>query len=60
MAEEEVIVPHAGKGGVKFSIHFADELVYAPMVCTKLSRQHKYMYMYQKKYKNEEFSPFHF
>lgn len=31
VAEEEVIVPHAGKGGVKFSIHFADELVYAPM-----------------------------
>ena len=26
----------------------------------KLSTQHKYMYMYQKKYKNLEFSPFHF
>ena len=26
----------------------------------KLSTQHKYMYMYQKKYKNGKFSPFHF
>ena len=26
----------------------------------KLSTQYKYMYMYQKNYKNAEFSPFHF
>ena len=26
----------------------------------KLSTQHKYMYMYQKNYKNEEFFPSHF
>ena len=32
VAEEEIIVPYRGQGGSKFRIHFADELVYAPMV----------------------------
>ena len=32
VAEEEVIIPYLGQGGMKFNVHFADELVYAPMV----------------------------
>ena len=32
VAEEEVIIPYKGVGGCKFRIHFADELVYTPMV----------------------------
>ena len=29
-------------------------------ISSKISTKHKYMYMYQKKYKNGEFSPSHF
>ena len=32
VAEEEVIIPYKGAGGLKFRIHVADELVYTPMV----------------------------
>ena len=32
VAEEEVIIPYLGQGGMKFNVNFADELVYAPMV----------------------------
>ena len=32
IAEEQLIVPYMGVGGVKYKVWFADELVYAPMV----------------------------